>query len=49
MVQEIDAYVKSCVTCQRANKKMHKMPDALHPISVTDPWHKIGIDLFQLQ
>ena len=45
MVQDIDSFVKSCITCQRVNKKLHRMPAKLHPITVDGPWHRIGIDL----
>ena len=33
MVQDIDSFVKSCITCQRVNKKLHRMPAKLHPIT----------------
>ena len=39
------SFVKSCITCQRVNKKLHRMPAKLHPITVDGPWHRIGIDL----
>ena len=45
MVQDIDNFVKSCLMCQRVNKKLHRTPAALHPISVDSPWYRIGIDL----
>lgn len=45
IVNSIDAYVKSCLSCQRVNKRLVKPPASLHPISVNSPWHRIGVDL----
>ena len=32
-------------TCQRGNHHLSKVMAELHPISVTDVWKQIGIDL----
>lgn len=45
IVYDIDCHIKSCIACQRVNKKLEKPTASLHPIGVDSPWHRIGIDL----
>src|SRR4051812_11010514 len=42
MFENIRTYVKSCDTCQRQEK--FKRVEPLHPISVGEPFYRIGID-----
>ena len=44
-MNDVDCYIKSCMTCQRVNKKLERLAATLHPIPVHSPWHRIGIDL----
>ena len=42
------AKVKHCEVCQRSKRKFDKPAPSLHPISVSDTWNKVGIDLIEL-
>jgi hypothetical protein len=42
MARDIEAYVKSCDSCQRRGKPIGK--NELHPIKVKEPFYQIGID-----
>ena len=37
-----------CEVCQRTKRKFDKPTPSLHPISVSDTWNKVGIDLIKL-
>ena len=41
-------HVKHCEVCQRSKRKFDRPAAALHPISVSDTWKKLGIDLIEL-
>src|SRR6266516_4610119 len=43
MYEDIRAYVQTCDSCQRRGKSKRSEP--LHPISVHDPFFRIGIDI----
>jgi len=43
MFQEIKEFVESCDACQRKNPAVKSQP--LHPIKVTGPFDRIGIDI----
>ena len=45
IISAVNSCLKSCVACQRVNKKLVKSSGSLHSIPVNGPWHRIGIDL----
>ena len=46
MVRDVSEYSGDVIyTCQRGNHHLSKVMAELHPISVTDVWKQIGIDL----
>ena len=52
MVQDIGSFVKSCITFQCVNKKLHRMPAKLHPIThqldqIIDYLMKMIVRLFE--
>ena len=40
--------MKRCEICQRSKRKFDEPVAGLHPISVSDTWNKVGIDLIEL-
>ena len=45
MVVDVAKYCTTCDVCQRVNNRLGKAKAELHPISVSDVWKQIGIDL----
>lgn len=48
MHKDIEAYVQRCETCQRHRYQQAKEPMRPHE-KPTEPWSKVGMDLFQLK
>ena len=45
MGNDVAEYCKRCDVCQRVNSRLGIVKAELHPITVTDVWKQIGIDL----